>query len=261
MSEEINVQPELVPQLKQIKRNEMGLIEGVEYKFTEEGMVDWRAMIPEKFLYVNNDTKRKDKIEKKYKKPFDQIDIIKDKVEDVDLVQLLGAAKYLLKLRGFTEVISIPNECSEQYASVNCSIKFIPNFESEGQSQIYTENACAHQNNTNSFTRHYLVEMATNRALCRCVRSYLGISIVSKEELGASTEESSQQDTNSFANANRQDAILIDIMDKKKVMFDPHIIEKLKKENKYKLEYKSVSDLPADIKFDLIDRLKQFKPE
>lgn len=264
MTEENNIQVEqiIIPQLKKIKRDDLGLIEGIEYKFTNEGMVDWRRMIPSQFLYVNNDLKKKVKIEKKYGKPYDQIDPIKDNVEETDLVQLLGATKFLLRLRGFIEVNSTIKESSEQYASVNCSIKFTPNFESEGQVQTYSENACAHQNNTNSFTRWYLVEMATNRALCRCVRNYLGINIVSKEELGASMEDTNFSPTaNSFAGTDRQDTLLLDIMEKKKVLFDPHIVDKLKKENKYKIEYKSVSDLPADIKFDLINRLKQLKLE
>ena len=249
-------------EFKPVKRNQFGLIEGINYKFNNEGLVDWKAMIPSQFLYVNNDPKRKAKIEKKYGKPIEEIDPINDKVEESDLVQLLGATKYLLRLRGYREVNYSIKESSDTFASVTCSIKFTPNFESEGNSQIYSENACAHPNNTNFLTKQYLLEMATNRALCRCVRNYLGINIVSKEELGAAIEEENiQTNASSFKDTNNQDALLLDIMEKKRILFDPHIIDKLKKEEKYKPEYKCVKDLPSDIKFELLTRIKQFKPE
>ena len=37
------------------KRNEHGLLENVEYEFSEDGSVDWRAMIKSEFLYPNKD--------------------------------------------------------------------------------------------------------------------------------------------------------------------------------------------------------------
>jgi len=35
------------------KRNEAGLLEGVDYKFNDDGSVDWRSMIDPKHLYPN----------------------------------------------------------------------------------------------------------------------------------------------------------------------------------------------------------------
>ena len=35
------------------KRNEEGLLTGVDYKFNDDGSVDWRAMIDPKHLYPN----------------------------------------------------------------------------------------------------------------------------------------------------------------------------------------------------------------
>ncbi len=37
------------------KRNEFGLLEGVEYKFNEDGSVNWRAMIKPEHLYPNRE--------------------------------------------------------------------------------------------------------------------------------------------------------------------------------------------------------------
>ena len=40
---------------KIFKRNEFGLIEGIEYQFNEDGSVNWRAMIKPEHLYPNKD--------------------------------------------------------------------------------------------------------------------------------------------------------------------------------------------------------------
>ena len=38
---------------KVVKRNSHGLIEDVDYIFNEDGFIDWRAMLKEKWLYPN----------------------------------------------------------------------------------------------------------------------------------------------------------------------------------------------------------------
>src|SRR5690242_1300655 len=112
-----------------MKRLPNGLIEGIEYSKDSNGYINWKSLIPSEFLYVNPNLKLRDKIEKKYNKPYSEINPIQDKVEDVDLIILLGGIKYLLKLRGFKEVNYTVNASTENYASVTCSIKFIPNEE------------------------------------------------------------------------------------------------------------------------------------
>ena len=39
--------------INKIERDENGLVKNLEYKFTEDGAIDWRAMVPLKYLYVN----------------------------------------------------------------------------------------------------------------------------------------------------------------------------------------------------------------
>ena len=82
------------------ERNEYGLLEGMEYKFKEDGSVDWKGMVDPKFLYLNPDTRRRSKLETKYNKKFEEIKPIEDKVDDIDLVISLGGLKALLRLRG-----------------------------------------------------------------------------------------------------------------------------------------------------------------
>lgn len=171
---------------KSFSRNEFGLLE-VNYVFNDDSTVNWKSMIPPQYLYVNPDMKRRDKLEKKYGKTYSEINPVEDKVEDIDLIQLLGAAKYLLRLRGYKSLRYVIKESTEHYASVSCSIVFNGNYETQMQDVEFSENACAHPGNTNGFGQKYLLEMATNRAFARCVRNFLNINIVSKEELGADT--------------------------------------------------------------------------
>lgn len=149
----------------------------------EDGTINWKLMIPQEFLYVNSDPRKRDKIEKKYGKPIKTIKPLDDNVDDCDLISTLAAAKYLLRLRGYRSVRYNVISASENYAAVSCSILFLGNSETGYRDIEYSDNACAHQGNTTNFAQSYLLEIATNRALVRCIRSFLNISIVSKEEL------------------------------------------------------------------------------
>ena len=44
---------------KKITRDADGLIKGLEYQFTEEGLIDWRKMLDDKWLYPNPGKKLK----------------------------------------------------------------------------------------------------------------------------------------------------------------------------------------------------------
>ncbi len=241
-------------ELKKIERDENGLIKGLEYVYTLSGGVDWKAMISKEFLYVNPDPKRRERIEAEYKKPYDQIDPIADKVKDSDLIILLNGLRQLLHIRGHNYVKLTPNESREDYASVNCEISFIPSFESEGRALVHQDNACAHPRNTSNFAQNYLLEIASNRAFCRCIRSFLKINIVSREELGSVANEP-EQPKSTMAPA-RQIKLLDDIMADKGVTWTL-LVEKLKKENIWKDEFLSTKDLPKDVVFQFIERIKK----
>jgi len=159
--------------LKRIVRNEDGLIKGVNYIFTEDGTVDWRAMIPGKFLYIN-------------KEKTAETDITK--CNDRDLVVTLAGIRYLAKLRGYYGYEYHPHTASEHYAAVKCVIKWRQNFETEDCAPSSEGVAGASLDNTSGFGRSYLIEMAGNRAFCRAVREFLNISIVSQEELSGKRE-------------------------------------------------------------------------
>lgn len=234
---------------KVISRNEDGLINDVNYIFDEFGMVDWRAMIPSDFLYVNPDLKRRDRLEKKYNKAYSEIHPINDNVEDVDLIMTLAATKYLLKLRGYTSVLYNVVCANDNYAAVNCIINFIANYETENRFVNFSENACAHLGNTNGFGNKYLIEMATNRSLARCVRNFLNINIVSKEELGGNNI---QEEESKIVTPNPID-ILNKLMSEKNISF-----ESIKEENGKNAEaWNNINDIPKSKLFTIIGKIKQ----
>lgn len=241
-------------QLKKIERNEDGLINGLEYIFDINGKIDWKAMTPKGYLYLNPDKGKRDRIEKEYGKPYEQIDPIKDNVKDSDLIIKLAGLRALLQIRGFNYIKLLPIESRVDYASVNCEISFIPSFESELRTIICQDNACAHEWNTNNFAKNYLLEIASNRALCRCIRNYLNLAIVSSEELGGTTNE--QEQPKAAINSEKQIKMLNTIMIAKNVKWK-NIEVKLKEENRWKDEYTCIDSLPKDLIFEFIERLKK----
>lgn len=248
-----------INQLKKIEVDENGLIKGIPYKFTEEGLIDWRAMVNSKYLYVNPTPKFKEKIEKKYGKIYSELNPSEDNIEDSDLVILLAGIKYLLRLRQYHSVEYIIKESNQEFAAVNCIIKFAPNYESLGKEIIFSDCACASVANTNGFGNNYLLEMATNRSLARCVRSFLNINIVSKEEMNSNIEVA--QEKSSFLSDGKQVELLKTVMETRipKVTWQ-NIKEKLSLEGRFDESWKSIDKLPKDIIFELISRLKK-KPE
>lgn len=221
----------------------------------ENGNINWKAMIPAKFLYVNNDIKKRQQIEKKYGKSYEELDPIKDNIADSDLICMLGGLKHLLKLRKYKSVRSSIKESGRDYASVNCSIVFKGRQDIKGEEEDveYSDNACAHTDNTTNFAKHYLLEMATNRALARCIRSFLNINVVSKEELS--------ENSNLVEEAPQNDDIptkkLEEVMKNNNITFDMLRERMVKDSIKGAADFKSVKDVPGEIKFVYIDKIKK----
>lgn len=239
----------------QIERDDNGLLKHIQYKFLPNGKVDWRAMVPKEFLYINPEPKRKKKLEKKYNKSFDELDIEVDKIADEDLVIRLGGIKYLLDLRGFESVRPYIVKSDENYASVQCSIDFIPNYEHEMKYKSYGDNACATLANTKEFGQRYLVEMATNRAFCRAVRNFLRIEIVSAEELGAvSNDESSNSAVSPLT-------VFFDLMKEKHIDFEDIKAKKIKEGLEEASSWNSPEDVSPAALEEIIKRLRKVKRE
>lgn len=247
------------------KRNEYGLLEETDYIFNEDGTVNWRAMIPVQYLYLN--PQHTERIETEYGKKVSEISITDDKVKDRDLVITLNGIRHLAFLRGFTEYNYMVNQSSNEYASVVCRIYWIQNYETPKTKEtqdIYDSIASsgigsANLLTTNQMTRNYLVEMAENRAFCRAVRAFLRISIVSQEELPPKNTNQQQEEQPTVINSPA--ATLLSTLESRKISFDKMkatlILRAKTDEEKNKIEkYKSVYDIPAVEIFDILGKIK-----
>lgn len=157
-----------------------GLVRGVNYKFGEDHLVNWKAMIPSKYLMVKKD--KVDDVKRKYKvENVNDLDL--STVEDYFLYIKLGGMNYLATLRGYNKLVySIPY-VSDTKAVANCEMHFIPNFENpEGLTCSGVASASIY--NVSSGFESFIETFAENRALTRCVRRALRINVVTEEELG-----------------------------------------------------------------------------
>lgn len=161
------------------KRNSSGLLDGIDYKFREDGTIDWRAMVDPKFLVINKDSEAD--LVKKFEKPISEIPVTE--IEDSNLLILLQGIKNLARLRGYTRLESRVDFANDNKAAVVTTITWLPNFETEGHAITFSGVGSASLESTSGFGQLYLESIAENRAFVRAVRNFLGIAIVGKDEI------------------------------------------------------------------------------
>ena len=224
---------------KTLKRNEFGLLENppIPYVFNEDGYVNWRKMIRPEFLVAN-------------KQRTQETDI--SKLEDKDLLILLGGIKELAQIRGFTCVSYDVPEAGPNYVIASCYINWIGNYETSNVDVSFQSLADASPDNTQSFARNYLAAIAENRAFVRCVRNFLKINIVGQEEVGVKVIEEPGSD-NPISPA----AVLHNLMKEKGISFDQ--IQKRLIKDKYEKaeELASINEISKPQIFELIERIKK----
>ena len=224
---------------KTLKRNEFGLLENppIPYVFNEDGYVNWRKMIRPEFLVAN-------------KQRTQETDI--SKLEDKDLLILLGGIKELAQIRGFTCVSYDVPDAGPNYVIASCYINWIGNYETSNVDVSFQSLADASPDNTQSFARNYLAAIAENRAFVRCVRNFLKINIVGQEEVGIKVIEEPGSD-NPISPA----AVLHNLMKEKGISFDQ--IQKRLIKDKYEKaeELASINEISKPKIFELIERIKK----
>jgi len=224
---------------KTLKRNEFGLLENpiIPYVFNEDGYVNWRKMIRPEFLVAN-------------KQRTQETDI--SKLEDKDLLILLGGIKELAQIRGFTCVSYDVPEASPNYVIASCHINWIGNYETSNVDVSFQSLADASPDNTQSFARNYLAAIAENRAFVRCVRNFLKINIVGQEEVGVKAIEEP-----GFDNPISPAAVLHNLMKEKGISFDQ--IQKRLVKDKYEKaeELASINEISKPKIFELIERIRK----
>ena len=238
----IQVEP-LVKPNNVYKRNRYGLIENtnINYIYNEDGSINWRAMVKPQYLVPN-------------KQKTQETDV--SKLEDKDLLILLGGIKELAQIRGYSRVEYKVYAASENYYSTSCKITWIPNYETDNREIVFEALADASHFNTKSFAKYFLAAIAENRAFVRCVRNFLKINIVGQEELGdAKIVDDSPVETNPTS----PQALLEKVMIEKNITFDI-LKKKLIKENFENAEnLESIKDISKNKIFELIERIKNAK--
>lgn len=159
-----------------------GLMRGVTYTYRSDNAIDWRAMIPREFLVI----KRENEASIMRAQGVATSDLIdSSKVPDHQMQVLLGGWKRLLFLRGYT---SLTNPCTfvtPEKAVATCTITFAPNYETRGLPVTYSWTASASLHNTSGeIPQMFLEATACNRAFSLCLRGFLNIGIVGKDEMG-----------------------------------------------------------------------------
>ena len=227
-----------------ITRNKYGLIEDVNinYIYNDDGTINWRKMIKTEYL-VNNRQKTQ------------ETDV--SKLEDKDLLILLGGIKELAQIRGYSKVEYNVVSANDTYFATSCRITWLPNYETDGREIVFESLADATVNNTKSFAKFFLAAIAENRAFVRCVRNFLKINIVSQEELGEAKLFDFSQPSNE--NPTSPQSVLEKTMKEKGVNFES-LKKRLIKDNFDNAEnLNSISDIPKVKLFELIDRIKKIK--
>ena len=227
-----------------ITRNQYGLLENnnINYVYNEDGTINWRKMVKTEHLVPN-------------RQKTQETDV--SKLQDKDLLILLGGIKELAQIRGYTSVEYKVVAASETYFATSCKITWLPNYETGGKEVVFESLADATSNNTKSFARFFLAAIAENRAFVRCVRNFLKINIVSQEELG---DAKLLDDSNVVVeNPTSPQTLLEKTMKDKGISFDT-LKKKLIKEKFDGAEnFNTITDIPKVKIFELIDRIKKIK--
>jgi hypothetical protein len=235
--------------LKSIKRDENGLLTGVDYIFNKDGLIDWRKMIKSEFLVPNKDKTNETNV---------------TKLKDYELIILLGGIKELAQIRGYTSVNYNVVSPSSDYVAATCSITWKPNYETEGEEVVFSAVGDASPHNTSGFGQIFLAACAENRAFVRCVRNFLRINIVAQEELqgGNPKVTGRKMVSNPYDSSNIKSdphSILGSSMKEKGISFDI-LKQKLIDEKFEDAEgLEEVSDIPKSKVFELIERIKKAK--
>jgi hypothetical protein len=223
-------------------RNIYGLLENsnINYVYNDDGSINWRKMVKSEYLVPN-------------RQKTQETDV--SKLEDKDLLILLGGIKELAQIRGYSKVEYKVVAANENYFATSCRITWLPNYETGSQEIVFEALADATINNTKSFARFFLAAIAENRAFVRCVRNFLKINIVSQEELGDVKILEEDQPINQTS----PHAVLDKIMKEKNISFDTLKTKLIKEKFENSENISNILDIPKTKIFELIERIKKYE--
>lgn len=222
-------------------RDERGLVKEIEHKFTEDGLVNWLAMIPDKFIVAKEQFKDK---------PFEEL-------LDNEKLILLGGFKHVAKIRGFTSVQYNTIAANESFVSLSCRIDWTPNFETEDTGITFESCADAHPGSTDQMFSNFLTTIAENRAFSRCVRNFLNINVLGKEEMQGMLSNVESKETNqadkSAVNVHK---FLQDLMNQEGITFKKLKVTMAHHKMAEAETWESLDDISRAAAFECMDRIK-----
>lgn len=228
-----------------LTRNKEGLFDNITYTRKENGKIDWRAMIPKEFLVVNKQW---------FESRSRAIPDTTDGLIDAQLLILLDGIKYVADLRGYYAV-KYPNiESSPVHCTAVCEINWMSNYESDNEEKTFSGVGDANEYNTKGFGRNFLGPIAENRAFVRAVRNFLGIRILGQDEVSSEVAVTEPQESK----IDPFFAELENLLNEKKMTFEA-IKDRLIKEGKQIENILNLKDLPRDIAFYVMEKLKKVK--
>jgi len=171
-----------------IKRDENGLIEGVEYKFRPDGSIDWQLMLKPEHLYINRDYKND--IEKRFNLSLKEIDVTL--LEKREVLITLEGINYLAWLRGRRSIIPDVKFVSETEVTSTVTVTFISNFE-DPDGLVVGAQASANVYSVSGKFQPFLATFAQNRAFVRAVRQALRIESLGKDEFDAEASQKHEE--------------------------------------------------------------------
>jgi hypothetical protein len=231
------------------KRDEYGLIDSIDYKFNQDGTVNWRGMIQKEFLVPNRDAFKDKNINLK------DIDI--SSLQDNQLLILLAGIKELAQIRGFSNVEYQVVQANPEYVAVKCSITWTPNFETSMLPVSFSALADAHLDNTKDFAKNFLMAIAENRAFIRCVRNFLKINIVGNDEMGKNFTVGESNTEDSELNSPAQPiSLLKKTMNEFNITFEQIKQRAIQKEMDGAKSWTAESDIPPLLMFNIIRGIK-----
>lgn len=225
-------------------RNETGLLVDQNYKYNSDGAIDWKAMVKPEFLVPNKD---------KFKPEIDLSSIDVTKLDDSQLLILLGGIKDVAYIRGFSSVDYDVITAKQDYVAVKCNITWIPNYETGMQPVKFSALADAHFENTSGFGNKFLMAIAENRAFIRAVRNFLRINIVGQDEIDPKKKNEIIEESQPVNPAN----VLNRVMSEVGLTFQTIKAKLVSENDEEAANWESVTDIPKKRVFEIIERIKR----
>lgn len=237
--------------------NAVGLRNGVNYSFTEEGLVDWKEMIPDEFIVISKSYLDEHQIDPSEVSEEEMAEL-KSAVPERDLVILLGGFKYLARLRGFLDCSYETLDSRDGYYATKCKVIFRPTYENGGMPFAVEAQANASVSNTSPPFDKFLESIAENRAFIRVIRTALNINIVGSDEVEGILSDLDPSNAR-FIEGNKtvtvQGALRAHLKEKNKSWEDFYNFMKEKGEPLFDEKWGSFEDIPDSVATELMGKI------